>query len=135
LDVEYVLLWGKGVGGVINREGHVWVLIELGAVWLSGNTLDQWVDDLLWSDQEGSSGVDDSLVLGGINLLVTTGNAGKLKSPVLLLDDLMGVDGLVEFRVHTWDGHVAISRSIMEIERETLVSEVAKVDEGIEVIN
>jgi hypothetical protein len=69
-DLENVVFTSEWILLVVDGEGKDWEVLKVRAVFLDGNSTDQWVSDFLWSDKEGSSGVDDSHVLGGINLLL-----------------------------------------------------------------
>jgi len=107
---------GQSVRSRVNGEGDVWEGVQVGAVSADLDTVNQWVNDGLWSNKKGGSGVNDSLVLGGINLLGSLSDLGEVESPVFLLNNLVGINCVVKLIVHTWDGHVALLLSIMEIE-------------------
>ena len=130
MNVENVVVGGEDVVLAVNGEGHVWVGVELAAVWLRWESLDQWVNELLWSNEEGGSGVNDGLVLGGIDLGAALGDAVEFEGPVFLLDDCVLLDGGVVLGVHTWDDHVALGGGVVEVEGEALVGQAAGFHEG-----
>jgi hypothetical protein len=134
-DLENVIAGVKFVSGLVNGEGHGWERVDVGAVLLDRDSLDQRIDDLLWSDEEGSSRVDDGLVLGGIDLGVTLGNRIELESPVFLLNNIVLLDLLVVLRVHTWDDHVRLLIGIVEIEREGFIIEAGVVEKGRQLVD
>lgn len=107
---------GQSVLSGVNGKGDVWKGVQVGAVSADLDAVDQWVDDGLWSNKKGGSRVNDSLVLGGIDLLGSLSDLGEVKSPVFLLNNLVGINSVVKLIVHTWDGHVALLLGIMEIE-------------------
>jgi len=135
LNLEDVVSSLEGIVLGVNGEGDVWERVEVGAVTGDGDAGDELVNDGFWTDQEGSSGVDDSLVLGGIDLLGALGNRGEIESPVFLLNNLVGLDDIVAIGIHTWHGHVGILRGVIQVESEGFVGEVAQVDEGVEMVH
>jgi len=54
-DLENVIVGGEFVISSINGEGHGWEIFDTFAGFWDSNTLDQWVNNLLWSNEEGSS--------------------------------------------------------------------------------
>ena len=69
LHLEHVVFAGENVVSRVDLEGQVWKGIQVRAIGLNSDSVDHLVNDSLWSNQQGSSGVDDSFVLGGINSL------------------------------------------------------------------
>ena len=135
-NLENVVGTSKGIWSIVDGEGQLWHVSDVGAVRFDGDSLDQWVNDGLWTNKEGSSGVDDGLVFGGIDWgFAGLSNGLKLKGPVFLLDDLVGLNDFITLRVHTWHNHVGFGSGIVEIEREGFVGLVGEINEGIELVN
>jgi len=135
-DLENVVGTSEGIWSIIDGEGQLWEIFEVGAVGFDGKALDQWVNDFLWTNKEGSTGVDDGLIFGGIDLWFT-GLSERLKSkgPVFLLGDLVGLNDFITISVHTWHNHVGFGSGLVKIEREGFVGLVGEINEGIELVN
>jgi len=135
-NLKSVFVGGEGIVGGVDGESQVWEVLDVGAVLFDRDSVNEWADESLWSNKEGSSGVDDGFVFGGANLgLASLLDGVELECPVLLLNNLMGrVEGEV-LRVKSWEDHVAVLADIVEVERETLVREVSLIHPGWEPVN
>jgi len=58
-NLQSVVVGSQHVIGGVDGEGEVWEGAEVGAVLGDFDTLDEFVGDVLWSGEEGSSGVND----------------------------------------------------------------------------
>ena len=135
-DLENVVGTSEGIWSIIDGEGQLWHVLEVGAVGFDGKSLDQWVNDGLWTNKEGSSGVDDGLIFGGIDGgFAFLSNRLKLKGPVFLLNNLVGFNDFITLRVHTWHNHVGFGSGLVKVEREGFVGLVGEINEGIELVN
>jgi len=105
-DLEDVVLGGEWIVLSIHGETDVWKGVEVLASRVDGDTSDELINNSLWSDEEGSSGVDDGLDVTGWDDGISLVHGVELEGPVFLFNDLMGLDNGVVLGIHTWHDHV-----------------------------
>jgi hypothetical protein len=137
LDGDDVVLIGEHVVDVVNGEGDVWEGLDVLAESVDGDAVDEFVDESLGSNDDWSSWIDDSVVSGHVNdVLAGLLHGGELQWPVFLLSNVVELHLSVEcFLFIAWDGDVTEIWVVVEIEGETLVGEVAGINESGEVID
>lgn len=99
LSTEWIVLSIKG-------ESNIWKGIETRAVSVDGDSINELVNNSLWSDKEGSSRVDDGLDVTGWDNLGSLVHGIHLECPVFLFNNLVGLNNGVVLRVHSWDDHI-----------------------------
>jgi len=105
-NLENVIVGGKWIVLSINGETDIWKGIEVLASGVDGDSGDKFVNDGFWSDEEGSSGVDDGLDVSGWDDGLSVVDGIELECPVFLFNNLMGLNDGVVLVVHSWDDHV-----------------------------
>jgi len=134
-NLENVVLGGKWIVLSIHGETNVWKGIKVLATGVNGDTSDKFVNEGFWSDEEGSSGVDDGLDVTGWDDGISLVNGVELECPVFLLNDLMGLNDGVVLGIHTWHNHVGLGWVGVEIEREGFIFKSNLIHESWEFIN
>jgi len=134
-NLENVVLGGKWIVLSVHGETDVWKGIEVLATGVDGDTGDEFVDEGFWTDEEGSSRVDDGLDVTGWDDGASLVDGVELEGPVFLFNDLMGLNDGVVLGVHTWDDHVGFSWVGVEVEREGFVFKGNLIHESWEFIN
>ena len=135
-DLEHVVVVGQHILVVVELEGDVWEALDALAPLVDSNAIDEWVNDGLWSGDEGSSRVDDTHNVVNGDILVSLLETSKVEGPVSLLLNGVGLD-LLEFGVliDTWDHHVGLVRVVVEVEGEGVVGEVTVLNEYWELVH
>lgn len=119
----------------INGEGDGGEVLNTLAVGSDLDAIDERLDELLLGNEEGSSGVDNSHVSIRVDGGGSLSDGVELEGPVLLLNDLMGLNDGVVLGVHAGHDHVGLLRGVLEVEREGFILKVGFVNEGILVVN
>jgi len=137
--LEDVVGWRESVVSSIEVESDFWEGVEVGAVLLDSDSVDELVGEVLWSDQEGSSGVNDGQVSGGVNVGGSLSHGGEVDGPVGFLDDLVDLDTLEEVlfvgHVPAWNVHVGWVWKGSQVEGEGFSGRVFSSEEGWELVD
>ena len=135
-DLKDVVVWCQNVVSSINGKCEVGKAVKSRAVFCDGDSINQWINNALWSSNEGSTRVDNTHVSININGLVSLLEASKVKCPVSFLFDLV-LSNFAEFGIFVlaWDHNVGFIWVVVEVEAEGVLSEVALVDENWEFVD
>ena len=127
---------GEHVVLAVESEGDVGEGVEVGAVLLDSNTIEERLEEGVGSHDEGGAGVNGGLEASDIDVAVGAVQLGEVDVPVALLNDVMGGDLLLsEAIIDTWDGHVGLLALVLKVEGEGLLREVGGAHEGGELVD
>ena len=128
---------GEHVVLAIESEGDVGEGVEVGAVLLDSNTIEERLEEGVGSHDEGGAGVNGGLEASDVNAAVGALHVGEVQVPVALLDDVVaGNLGEAEALIDAGHGHVGLLGVVLEVEGEGLLRHgLSGVHEGGEVIN
>jgi len=135
--LEDVVVGGQDVVCGVEGEGDVGQAVQVGAVLLNGDALEERLEEGVWSHDEGGARVNGGLVTGDIDVTVGAGHLGEVEVPVGLLDDVV-LGNLLEagLFIDTWHGHVGSIWVVLHVEGEGALGEAGGfLDEGWELVN
>lgn len=135
-DLDNVVVSGERVGNLVEGEGDVGEVLDVGAVLGNGDAFNEGVNDLFGSDNEGSSRVDGAHKSGGSNGgLSSLLERGDGDIPVGLLNNVMLALESVSSVEFAGNGHNALLGVALEVESERLVGNISSVNEGGELVS
>lgn len=134
-NLDNVVLVSKNVLLIVNFEGDIGKQVNFFTSLVNLDTCNDGVNDLVRSNNEGSTGVNSSFDPGGFGGTVRSSDLNQVQVPVGLLNNIMGSLESVSLSFEAGNGHVGLLWVVEKVETERLVFKVGLHEPGWQVID